>query len=144
MTMTDTNGTNGTNEQLTALLGGNPFDIRYVGEAVSNDYGSLWDHDRWQVFLRGCPGMELPYRTGLGHRKKGKPVAPCLADILYSLLSDSYYTDYSLDGLAKELGITVPSKAVEVHAAVHRSADIFRKAVPVALRDQVEALLQHY
>lgn len=132
------------NEQLTRLLGGNPFDIRYVGEAVGHSSKRPWPHDRWQVFLKGCPGTEFPFSMGLDHRKNGKPVAPCLADILYSLLMDSYYTDYSLDDLAKEWEITVPSKAVEAHAAVHRSADIFRKAVPVALRDQVEALLQHY
>jgi len=132
------------NEKLTSLLGGNPFDIQLIGKTVDRSWGKPWEHDLWCVFLKGHPGMEFNYRTGMGLRKNGKPVKPSLADILYSLHADSYYTEYSLDELAKEMEITVPSKAVEVHAAIHRSAAIFRKAVPAAVREQVEALLQDY
>jgi hypothetical protein len=132
------------NEQLTSLLGGNPFDIRYIGKAVDLSSGRPWEHDRWEITLRGCPDTGLSYSTGLGRRKKGMPVKPSLADILYSLFMYSHYTEYSLDELAKELEITVPSKAVAAHVEVHHSAGIYRKAVPAAVRGQVEALLQDY
>lgn len=132
------------NEQLTSLLGGNPFDIQLIGKTVDRSWGKPWEHDLWYVYLREYPDTGFNYRTGMGLRKNGKPVKPSLADILYSLFMDSSYTEYSLDELAKEMEITVPSKAVEVHAAIHRSAAIFRKAVPAAVRGQVEALLQDY
>lgn len=142
---TDTNTrTMNINEQLTSLLDGNPFVIQLIGKTVDHSSKRPWEHDLWYVYLKEHPDTGFNYRTGMGLRKKGKPVTPSLADILHSLYMDSYYTEYSLDELAKEMEITVPSKAVEVHAAIHRSAAIFRKAVPAAVREQVEALLQDY
>lgn len=69
---------------------------------------------------------------------------PCPWDILYSLKMDSYYVDYSIDDIVKEFRIDAPSKAIEVHAAIHKAAKLYNMLVPARIRDELETLLQEY
>lgn len=84
------------------------FAARYVGETVRDNN---WQCDAWRVsFAVGKSRFETDYFTGLGHRKllkhtgTIKPVQPCAADMLYSLILDSSAIDTSFEYWCADYG----------------------------------------
>lgn len=71
-------------------------------------------------------------------------MAPSYADILYSLHADAGLVEYSIDELARELGIAKPSEAIRVHTAVHESLRAYNSIVPPSKREAVAEILQDY
>jgi len=85
------------------------FSISYVGETLRDNN---WQCDAWRVaFAAGKSRFETDYYTGLGHRKPLKhisgtikPVSPCAADVLYSLILDSSAINTSFEYWCSDYG----------------------------------------
>jgi hypothetical protein len=115
--------------------------------------------------------MKTDYYTGLGHRKpvKGaerfegakypknsigykqwadtyvKPVAPCAADVLYSLLMDSYAADQSFNDWCADYGYDNDSiSAFNTYQSCCATADKMRKVFTRSQIEQLREMLQDY
>lgn len=121
--------------------------------------------------LPGTISMETDYFTGLGHRKpvKGsdqmreskypkksigyhdwakrniKPVAPCAADVLYSLILDSSAIDTSFDYWCDDYGYDADSiSAFNTYQACCKIAKELRSVFTHAQTETLRELLEDY
>lgn len=121
---------------------------RYVGETMRDN---KWQCDAWRVsFAAGKSRCETDYFTGLGHRKKGReyvnagfktpdnPVAPCAADVLYSLVLDSSAIDTSFDYWCDEYGYDADS--ISAFNTYQQCCKIAKEMRQVFNHAQIEAL----
>lgn len=138
------------------------YGVRYVGETV-RDNG--WKCDAWRVsFAAGKSRFEADYYTGLGHRKpvKGsdqmreskypkksigyhewakryiKPITPCAADVLYSLVSDSSAIDTSFDYWCADCGYDTDS--ISAFNTYQKCCEIAKELRSVFTHAQIETL----
>lgn len=124
------------------------YAARYVGETVQDNN---WQCDAWRVsFASGKSRFETDYYTGLGYRKKGKecvnagfktpdkPVAPCAADVLYSLILDSSAIDMSFAYWCDEYGYDADS--ISAFNTYQACCKIAKELQQVFTRAQVETL----
>lgn len=131
------------------------YAVRYVGETVRNN---KWQCDAWRAsFAAGKSRFETDYFTGLGHRKKGreyvnagfktpdKPVAPCAADILYSLVLDSSAIDTSFDYWCSDYGYDTDSfSAFNTYQHCCKIAKELRRVFTRAQLETLHELLEGY
>lgn len=145
------------------------YTVRYVGETVQNND---WSCDAWRAsFAVGKSRFETDYYTGLGHRKpvKGaenrieskypkssigyaawqkayvKPIAPCAADILYSLILDSSAIDTSFDYWCFDYGYDADSISVfNTYQACCKIAKELRRVFTRAQLETLHELLEGY
>ena len=113
---------------------------KHIQLVACNGSKDAWDHDEWSIILsyKGRT-MFTSYSTGLGHRKmssgvkktndmysgpKGNvriieaalvgytvPVKPDIADVVYSLMMDASFAQYTFDEWCSELGHNTDSRA---------------------------------
>ena len=142
---------------------------RYVGETVRDNE---WQCDAWRAsFAAGKSRFETDYYTGLGHRKpvKGaenrigskypkssigyaawqkayvKPIAPCPADVLYSLVLDSSAIDTSFDYWCSDYGYDADSiSALNTYQACCKIAKELRQVFTNAQIETLRGLLEDY
>ena len=131
------------------------YAARYVGETMRDN---KWQCDAWRVsFAAGKSRFETDYFTGLGHRKKGreyvnagfktpdKPVAPCAADVLYSLVLDSSAIDTSFDYWCSDYGYDADSiSAFNTYQACCKIAKELRQVFTNAQVETLRGLLEDY
>ena len=145
------------------------YNIHYIGETVRDNE---WQCDAWCVsFAAGKSRFETDYYTGLGHRKpvKGaenrieskypkssigyaawqkayvKPIAPCAADVLYSLVLDSSAIDTSFDYWCSDYGYDADSiSALNTYQACCKIAKELRSVFTHAQVETLRGLLEDY
>lgn len=108
-----------------------PVKITYAGTGRTDG----WEHDRWTVEFKDKQGYwTTEYKTGLGLRKKMKfgaadrPVMPTVADVMYSLLSDSDCSNSNFVDFCADLGYSDDSiKALNIYKACCETAVALRK-----------------
>lgn len=120
--------------------------ISYLGQTKRD----RWDCDAWivTIYPKDTPkanGQSFEYFTGLGHRKNDKPKAPKMADVLYSLTSDSYACQISFEEWCSTYDYDTDSrKALETYLLCQEN---FTKLSKVLSRDtlrRVSGLLEDY
>lgn len=101
------------------------FKAFYVGAGQEGFNGEKWEHDKWTcVFTRKGKTQSFEYRTGTGHREKGRvdqhswtvqvrPVPPSAADVLYCLTSDALSAQQTFQSWCAELGYDSDSRRAE-------------------------------
>ena len=145
------------------------YAAHYVGETMRENN---WQCDAWRVsFAVGKSRFETDYYTGLGHRKpvKGsereegasmpkksigyhawakrniKPVAPCAAYVLYSLILDSSAIDTSFDYWCSDYGYNADSiSAFNTYQACCKIAKELRQVFTRAQLETLHELLEGY
>jgi hypothetical protein len=140
---------------------------RRSDEPLGDD--TKWDHDQWDVCLtlRGRPLRQV-FKTGSGHRlhpklpmdlrkvhpsslvmhdfrraNPGKPVSPCAATFLYSVLLDAQGAEDTFSGWCSEFGYDTDSRRArdtydtcqDIHDAVY---SVLRFDEVAALRELLE------
>lgn len=145
------------------------YNVTSLGPRTKRDSGEPWECDAWLCrFARAGKQEEFEYFTGTGHRKQVKPmvsppykkntlayeewakdafraVAPCAADVLYSLILDSSATSQSFESWAKELGYDTDSRKAEAtYRACQQYADKLVRIFDHATRTELAALLEDY
>lgn len=135
------------------------YSVRYVGEtARDND----WQCDAWRVsFAAGKSRFETDYFTGLGHRKvpgnrplkknweigyvAPKPVSPCAADVLNSLILDSSAADMSFNDWCDDYGFDNDSiSAFNTYQLCCKAAHDLRQVFSRAQIETLRTLLEDY
>lgn len=138
------------------------YAARYVGETMRDN---KWQCDAWRAsFAAGKSRFETDYYTGLGHRKpvKGserqgganmpkksigyhewakrniKPVTPCAADVLHSLILDSSAIDTSFDYWCSDYGYDTDS--ISAFNTYQQSCKIAKELRQVFTHAQIETL----
>lgn len=123
---------------------GVPFSARLIGETRRDD----WVCDEWRVTIGS---FETEYFTGTGLRKRKKgsipttarkgciayakwekqnliAVAPCAADVIYSLLSDAEACDTSFSDWCENFGYSNESiKALNTYLSCEKTGRSLRK-----------------
>lgn len=126
------------------------FAVRYVGETVRDNN---WQCDAWRVsFATGKTRMETDYFTGLGHRTKPKqqwlqpkPVSPCAANVLYSLIQDSSAIDTSFEYWCADYGYDSDSiSAFNTYQACCKIAKELRQVFNHVQIETLRSLLEDY
>ena len=145
------------------------YAVRYVGETVRDNE---WQCDAWRVsFAAGKSRFEPDYYTGLGHRKpvKGaenrieskypkssigyaawqkvyvKPIAPCAADVLYSLVLDSSAIDTSFDYWCSDYGYDADSiSAFNTYQTCYKITKELQQVFTRAQLETLHELLEGY
>lgn len=145
------------------------YAAHYVGETMRDN---KWQCDAWRVsFAAGKSRFETDYYTGLGHRKpvKGserqegasmpkkpigyhewakrnsKPLAPCAADVLHSLILDSSAIDTSFDYWCNEYGYDADSiSAFNTYQACCKIAKELRWVFTRAQLETLRGMLEDY
>lgn len=137
------------------------FSVRYVGETVRED---KWQCDAWRVsFASGKSQFETDYYTGLGHRQEtksqatktikivgnkwvyAKPVQPCAANVLYSLIQDSSAIDTSFEYWCADYGYDSDSiSAFNTYQACCRIAKELLRVFTRAQLETLRGLLEDY
>lgn len=89
------------------------IETKFVGTTKRDN----WDCFEWKVELKnGSNKMTITFYCGLGHVKKGKfhkpdqPLAPSLADVVYSLVSDADACEQSFEEWCSNLGYNTDSR----------------------------------
>lgn len=149
-------------KQIAALLSAwnIQFSARLIGETIKDNN---WKCDEWRVKIGA---METHYYTGTGHRKPKKgafrttarkgtvayanwkranlqPVAPCAADILYSLIMDSEAAGMSFDEWCENCGFDSDSrKAFNTYEQCCSIGKDLRKVFTANQRAELSELLQ--
>lgn len=138
------------------------FSTTLMGATTRDD---KWECDEWRVKLGA---METRYYTGTGHRKPKKgafrttarkgtvayanweranlqPVAPCAADVIYSLLSDAEAADMSFNGWCDNFGYSSDSiSAFNTYQQCSTIGNDLQKVFTAKQRAELSELLQDY
>lgn len=135
------------------------YAAHYVGETMREN---KWQCDAWRVsFAAGKSRFETDYYTGLGHRKvpgnrplkkpheigyvAPKPVTPCAADVLYSLILDSSAIDTSFDYWCSDYGYDADSiSAFNTYQQCCKIAKELRQVFTNAQVETLRGLLEDY
>lgn len=145
------------------------FSAHYVGETVKENN---WQCDAWRIsFQSGNNQMETDYFAGLGHRKpvKGaeirpeakypkksvgyaawvkmyvKPVTPCVADVLYSIIADSTAIDANFEYWCSDYGYSSDSiSAFNTYQACCKIAKDLHRVFTRAQIETLRGLLEDY
>lgn len=147
-------------EDLEAL----PVKIAYVGEVTSKWGEGANMVDQWRVVMsNGKESHSFDYFTGLGHRVRrytpaGKiydsrtkkyyleeVVAPKIASVLYSLVSDARAEDENFNEWCGNYGYSNDSiKALNIYLACLETGESLRKVFSRETLEQIRELLQGY
>jgi hypothetical protein len=74
-----------------------------------------------------------------------KPVAPCAANVLHSLLLDASAVGQSFESWCNDLGYDTDSrKAFDTYTACQKNADKLNRVIPHAIQLQLSTALQDY
>ena len=154
---------NETQQNVATLLEtwGVSFSARLIGETKRDD----WVCDEWRVTIRS---LETSYYTGTGHRKMKKgaipttarkgcvayaewekrnivAVAPCAADVIYSLLSDSEAGDMAFSDWCENFGYSNDSiKALNTYRACEEIGRSLRKVFSAKQVAELREVLSDY
>lgn len=117
------------------------FSTIYNGKTKKED----WPCFMWRIKLSGHSSIETSYFMGLGHTTKPKqswlepkPVSPCAADVIYSLILDSSAADQSFNDWCADYGYDNDSiSAFNTYQACCNSAQELKA---VFTREQIETL----
>ena len=131
-------------------FGALPVTVAYVGETQRDD----WNCDQWRITFKHAGGFwSEDYFTGLGHRSKPKPntflsprpVAPAIASVMHSFLTDAEAIDMSFKDWCDTFGYSDDSlKALDVY---RQCCDIAVQLRKVFSRDDLHKMreaLQDY
>ena len=138
------------------------FSASLIGETIKDNN---WKCDEWQIKIGA---MRTSYYTGIGHRKpkwrafrttarKGtmayanweranlQPVAPCAADVMYSLFMDGEAAGMSFDEWCENCGFDSDSrKAFNTYEKCCSIGKDLRKVFTAKQRAELSELLQDY
>lgn len=119
---------------------------KVLSTAVSVRTEGEWEYDMWHVEWFRPEGMKyvMPYRTGIGHRKASKPVAPDVLGPLNGWLFDASCADgHTFKNFCAELGYGTDSTAThKIYLACQDQLDklqeFFTHEQIAHLRDMME------
>ena len=138
------------------------FSASLIGETIKDNN---WKCDEWRIKIGA---MRTSYYTGTGHRKHKKgafrttarkgtvayanweranlqPVAPCAADVIYSLLSDAEAADMSFNDWCDNFGYS--SDSISAFITYQQCSTIgydLQKVFTAKQRAELSELLQDY
>lgn len=113
---------------------------------------SLWDNnttaDAWRVTVTRAgktTRLTTDYYTGVGLRRKGKPVAPSAADVMTALRNNAAAIEFSFFDWCAELGYDNDSiKALRAYEACCDTGEKLRALFSDAEREQIAEMLADY
>lgn len=129
--------------------------IKFSAQLVGPTKRDNWECDAWRVSFGN---FSTDYYTGTGRRKlpngfkkdnplgiKPKPVAPCAADVLYSLMIDAEACDQSYQDWCDNFGYDSDSiKALNTYRACEEIGRNLRKVFDHATLESFRNILQDY
>ena len=122
--------------------------IKFSAVLVGPTVRDKWECDAWRVSFGK---FTTDYFTGTGHRKQAnkymplKPVAPCAADVLYSLILDAEACEQSYQDWCDNFGYESDSiKALNTYRACEAIGHELRKVFDHATRESFRNVLQDY
>ena len=140
--------TNEINNQVLLLLNeaGVVFQAEYAGERFEKDWGVAGKGQTVDAYCVSFGSYETDFFQGLGHRtKRGKPVAPTAASVLYCLLSDSEAAGETFEDWCLNYGYDSDSrKAERIYFQCQQTATGLRKVFTGEQLKELKTLLQDY
>lgn len=122
--------------------------IKFSAVLVGPTKRDNWECDAWRVTFGK---FTTDYFTGIGHRKafikhqEKRPVAPCAAAVLYSLMLDAEACETSYQDWCDNFGYESDSiKALNAYRACEAIGQELRKTLDHATREAFRSVLQDY
>ena len=122
-----------------------PVQVTYTGETFRSDWGGKGSTvDQWRIALTSKAGYwSTDYFTGIGLRKKGRPVKPSIRMVMESLLWDASAADHNFADWCDEFGYSDDSiKALNTYKQCLEISTALRKHLGRDTLAQVKEIIE--